>query len=34
MKSNMKMNATITTQAKSTTFLPKTATPKPTPIDR
>ena len=34
MKSNMKMNATITSQAKSTTFLPKTATPKPTPIDR
>lgn len=38
MKSNMKMNATInpgtTTQAKPTSFLPKTTTPKPTPIDR
>lgn len=38
MKNNMQMNATInpgtTTQAKPTSFLPKTTTPKPTPIDR
>lgn len=34
MMTNANVNPGTTTQAKPTSFLPKTTTPKPTPIDR
>ena len=34
MMKNANVNPGTTTQAKHTSFLPKTTTPKPTPIDR